>query len=274
MVKILTEEIKPFYVINESLHQLPVVISIPHSGEYIDQAMADKLINNTILPNTDWYLPKLYAFLKDLGFTIIVNNINRHLIDVNRSLEGLNSRTYKVNPIYPQTTQQKRLYQKKLSQEEKELRINNYYRPYHQAINQAIKEKQKHFDHVYLIDLHSFGLDHQSNVILGNDFDHACSYNTISFFEKLFQKNDLSVVQNYPFAGGYITKHYGKIDNCEALQIELWYRCYIDERRFGNEELPEINEEIFKQTQAKLEQVFLTFKEHLLQTRWKNNAKK
>lgn len=265
MVKIINKDIQPFYFWNQSCHDLPVVINIPHSGLYIDRAMNDKMFNHAILPNTDWYLPELYNFLEELGFTVIINNINRHLIDVNRDINGKGGNSYKTNAIYPKTTQNKALYLRKLSDEDKKQRIEDYYLPYHQAIKQAIKEKQKYFKKVYLIDLHSFGLNHDADIILGNDYDQTCSISFISFFKKNFENNGLSVVENYPFAGGYITKYYGKeIVGCEAIQIELWYQSYIEKRRFLNEELPEINKELFLATQDKLKNVFISLKNKLI----------
>ena len=47
----------PFYVINTSVHMIPEVISIPHSGTYLTQQMKQSLKPNVILPNTDWSLP-------------------------------------------------------------------------------------------------------------------------------------------------------------------------------------------------------------------------
>lgn len=85
MIQILKDK-QSMYTINTSLHELPVVISLPHSGTYITSEMAENLMDDVIFPNTDWYLPKLYGFLKELGFTIIINNMNRHLIDVNRDI--------------------------------------------------------------------------------------------------------------------------------------------------------------------------------------------
>ena len=85
MIQILKDK-QSMYTINTSLHELPGVISLPHSGTYITSEMAENLMDDVIFPNTDWYLPKLYGFLKELGFTIIINNMNRHLIDVNRDI--------------------------------------------------------------------------------------------------------------------------------------------------------------------------------------------
>jgi len=57
----------------------------------ISEKMYSNLIENTILANMDWYLPQLYDFLSDMGFTTIINNISRYVIDCNRSLEDKSS---------------------------------------------------------------------------------------------------------------------------------------------------------------------------------------
>ncbi|MFR2445642.1 MAG: N-formylglutamate amidohydrolase [Thomasclavelia spiroformis] len=85
MIQILKDK-QSMYTINTSLHESPVVISLPHSGTYITSEMAENLMDDVIFPNTDWYLPKLYGFFKRIRFTIIINNMNRHLIDVNRDI--------------------------------------------------------------------------------------------------------------------------------------------------------------------------------------------
>lgn len=86
MIQILKDK-QSMYTINTSLHELPVVISLPHSGTYITSEMAENLMDDVIFPNTDWYLPKLYGFLKELGFTIIINNMK-----INNELFGETSR--------------------------------------------------------------------------------------------------------------------------------------------------------------------------------------
>ena len=183
MIQILKDK-QSMYTINTSLHELPVVISLPHSGTYITSEMAENLMDDVIFPNTDWYLPKLYGFLKELGFTIIINNMNRHLIDVNRDINDKKGSSYKTNLIA------------------------DYYLPYHEAIRQALLEKQKYFKKVYLIDLHSFGLNYGADIILGNDNGRACTSKTTNFFKKMMKKQNFKVTENNPFAGGYITKNY------------------------------------------------------------------
>ena len=59
------------YVLNRKLHELPFVISIPHSGVCITDIMERNLKNDAILANMDWYLPELYDFLENMGFTVV-----------------------------------------------------------------------------------------------------------------------------------------------------------------------------------------------------------
>ena len=57
------------------------------------------------------------------------------------------------------------MYQKELLEDEINEHIELFYKPYHQAIEDALNEKKKYFSKVYLIDLHSFGADLGTDVI-------------------------------------------------------------------------------------------------------------
>lgn len=47
---------------NDRNHEIPVIISIPHSGLYVPDEVRNKLNEGIKLPNMDWYLPAFYAF--------------------------------------------------------------------------------------------------------------------------------------------------------------------------------------------------------------------
>ena len=160
----------PFHVINEFIHTIPAVISIPHSGTYLTQQMKQNLKPNIVLPNTDWYLPILYSFLQQLGYTVIVNHTSRYVADVNRSLEDAKGTSYKTNVCYTYTTQGYAMYQEEPDVCELKHRIACYYQTYHNKIEKLISEKLNYHNQIYFIDLHSFGLNYGTDVILGNDF--------------------------------------------------------------------------------------------------------
>ena len=55
---------------NEYNHTIPIIVSIPHSGTFLPKRMKEKLYENILLPNMDWYLNELYSFLKDLEILV------------------------------------------------------------------------------------------------------------------------------------------------------------------------------------------------------------
>jgi len=267
MKKLLSKGIEKIKILNSTNNELPIVISIAHSGQYLTANMYDNLKKDIILPNMDWYLPELYSFFEEQGFTTIINNISRYVIDPNRRLEEECIDDSYINTfIYTKTTFGKEMYKKDIDIEEINYRINEFYVPYHQAIEKALKEKLKHFKKVYLIDLHSFGKEINSDIILGNDEGKTTSGIFIEFIKSLLEKQDFAVNCNEQYKGGYITKHYSKkIEGCEALQIELSYQTYIDERKFGEEEFPSINKIVFKKTQSRMRKCFIELKQVLLE---------
>lgn len=216
----------PYNLYNETIHKYPIVVSIPHSGVLITQDMAENLRENIILPNMDWYIPKLYSFLKNLNVTVIINNMSRYVIDPNRNPNMNKGNSYLNNVIYETTTFGFPMYKKPLDNKIKETRKVKYYIPYHNELTKLLYEKKKYFEKVYLIDLHSYGMDTGSDVVIGNCFDKSCSYKFRIFIKNLLEKQNLIVNENTPFSGGYITQNYGNIKNIEAIQIELCYRFY------------------------------------------------
>lgn len=261
MIRILDENINKIETINLTKHTLPVVISMPHSGIYFSENMQKDILENVIFSNMDWYLPQFYDFLKEMDFTIIKNNISRYVIDPNRAITQKNiDGKYSDNLIYTKTTFGKEIYKIAPNSSEIESRINDFYISYHHVLEQAINDKLKYFDKVYLIDLHSFGKDVSADIVLGNDNGNATSNFFIQTMDKLLKEQGFYVQNNVPYSGGYITRHYGNsINKCEALQIELSYKAYIDNREFLEEEFPNINEVLFKNTQKKMKTVFKNF---------------
>lgn len=249
---------------NEHRHDVPLVVSMPHSGTFVPQQMREQLLDGVVLPNTDWYLPELYAFLQEMGVTVLINLINRYVVDPNRDTAMQSGNSYRTSTVYLYTTQQQRMYAYAPDEKEVCRRIQQYYYPYHAALCQLLAEKRKHFPRVYLLDLHSFGLPYGADLIFGDGNGGTCSPEFLSAVETGFAENGFQVGENIPFSGGYITKHYGKRGTgVEALQIELWYRAYIADRVFGNEELPERNLTLFQGTQKKLETIFCKLQSQL-----------
>ena len=137
---------------NNDKNEIPIIVSIPHSGTYIPRIMKKNLISNVVLANMDWYLPSLYSFLKDLKITTIINNVSRYVIDVNRELFNNSNDSYVHNYIYTKTTFNIPMYKEKLKDEEIKSRILKYYTPYHITLKKLLDDKLSNFNKVFLID--------------------------------------------------------------------------------------------------------------------------
>lgn len=268
MYKLLNKDIKKYQIINSNKNEIPVIITIPHSGIYLNKFIYDNLLEDVILANTDWYLQDFYSFLEELGFTVIINNISRYVIDPNRDINAKNETNYTNTLIYTKTTWGKEMYKNKPDLVEITKRINNFYIPYHKSIEKEINKKLQHFNKVYLIDLHSFGREQSTDIVLGNNNETTTSQEFINYIEKILNEKNFKVQRNIPYKGGYIVRYHGKnINKCETIQIELSYKSYIEKREFGNEEFPKINKKLFTETQNKMKECFIQLKEEFLKTK-------
>lgn len=255
---------------NEYLNAKPFVFSIPHSGIWIPNDMRKMLKKEAILSNTDWFLQELFDFLPTLDFTVIQNNVNRYVIDPNRVFKvETNSSDYRNNSVYQQNTFGHQLYDKSLDINIINERFTNFYQPYHSKLNELLLDKINHFGHVILIDLHSFAEypDNQENYtadfVIGNNFDQSSSIDTRLKLADLLNQFNYSVSNNYPFAGGYITKHYGNKDGVEAIQLEIRYKKYIENRAFFEEEVTDYNPCLFKNIQSDLKKIVIKYTESI-----------
>ena len=218
-----------------------VLISMPHNGQLItdDIACAMTATANQV-PDTDWFIDKLYDFAQDLGISIIKPNYSRYVIDLNRNIDGINlypganstelcpMTAFNLSPLY--------LAGKEPNQAEIQRRITHYWQPYHQALTNTLTNMKTQYGKVVLLDAHSI-LSHVPRFFTGQlpDFNfgsadgQSCSAELIEHIAKLDLAPYSSVI-NGRFKGGYITRCYGNpAENIHAIQLELSQRTYMNE---------------------------------------------
>lgn len=242
-----------------------IIASIPHSSYNLTSEMKENIKQGVILANNDWYLNELFDFLPVLNITTISANYSRYVIDVNRKTDYKeNHEKYTESLVYFKTTFNKEIYDKPLQTNVIENRIEKIYKPYHSCllneINNILNSKNK----VYLFDLHSFYHQSTADVVLGTRYGKTCSKEFLDIVCNAFVNEGFSVkIDEIGFRGGYITYHYSSIENVEAIQIEIRYTKYIENRYFDEEFMPKINYELFKDTQNRLNRVFSTIEKKL-----------
>ena len=132
------------------------------------------------------------------------------------------------------------IYRRKLSFQEAEDRIKTYWEPYHAALRRLLDETRSAFGVCLLIDCHSMPAQPHAagrpapDIVLGDAHGTACSARIVRAAELLLVELGFSVRRNDPYAGGYVTRHYGRPrDRVHALQIELARGLYMDEAKLA-----------------------------------------
>ncbi len=191
------------------------------------------------LPDTDWHLERLYDFLGELGASVLVATHSRYVVDLNRPPD--NASLYPgqdMTGIVPlDTFHREPLYLPGFPPSEDEVaqRIETYWRPYHQRLQQALAEIKARHGYALLWDAHSifsvlprFFAGTLPDLNLGTADGKSCARGIGETLAKSVE--GYRVALNARFKGGYITRHYGDPANgVHAVQLELSEATYMDE---------------------------------------------
>lgn len=232
------------------------VFNSPHSGSdypasFLSRSRLDPL---AIRSSEDAFVDLLFADAPRHGAPLLAARVPRACVDLNRSADELDpvliagASRRAMNPrvaaglgVIPRVVAEGRIiFDGKLPLAEAEQRLNAFYRPYHARLRALLEDQRARFGQAILFDCHSMPHDalasapivwgRQPNVILGDRFGAACERWLIDAATEIFRSEGFVVARNAPFAGGYITQHYGRPQSgIHALQIEIDRALYMDE---------------------------------------------
>jgi N-formylglutamate deformylase len=221
----------------------PLLISIPHSGTELPEALAHRLtVVGRGVPDTDWHVDKLYEFARGLGASIIKANYSRYVVDLNRSPDS--AALYVGNPTSPvcptETFGGSFIYMAGQEPDEREIaaRIEEYWRPYHNRIATELMALRTAHGRALLWDAHSIASEIPSLFVgvlpefnFGTRDGASCPRAiTDALLDIVVSDGEFGSVVNGRFKGGYITAHYGKpAEGVYAVQLELARRAYMNE---------------------------------------------
>ena len=230
-----------------------VIFASPHSGSIYPKAFIGRssLNEQALRRNEDAFIATLFAPVVESGAPLLAAKFPRCFVDVNRAPDELpyewnskdvNSGAKGTSPraeaglgvIPTMLSETMKIYKKPLSYRAARKRLTALYHPYHDALQELITEASLGFGSVLLIDCHSMpGFapmgSRRPDIILGDRFGVSCHPETIARVEQAFRERGYNVTRNYPYAGGYVTQHYGKPRvGIEALQIEINRDLYLN----------------------------------------------
>ena len=237
-------------------HISPFIFNSPHSGRFytphfLNQSRLSPLL---LRRSEDALIDYLYQFAPDLGAPLMMATFPRAYLDLNREPYELDPKLIK-DPL-PDATNSRSvrvaaglgtvarvvgtgldIYRSTVSLHEALERIDFCYFPYHQKLSSLINAHRARFDDVVLIDCHSMpslrpsgGRNRYADVIIGDRHQQSAIAEIVECLVRLFEAEGLSVGLNSPFAGGFITEHYGKPGvGVHAIQVELNRSLYMNE---------------------------------------------
>lgn len=220
---------------------LPLLISVPHDGCHLPEAMRTRMTPTGLaLPDTDWHVAELYDFARELGATLQIANYSRYVIDLNRSAtdEDLYPGLIVTGLCPLETFAGESIYSSGgVTGDEKAARVSEYWQPYHARIESTLSAMRAKHGYALLWDAHSIpsvvprlfdGALPELNI--GTNSGRSCAAPIEAAVVDVAQASDYSTVVNDRFKGGYITRHYGDPqNNTHALQLEIAQRAYMDE---------------------------------------------
>ncbi len=228
-----------------NLHQgtIPLLISIPHCGTHIPADIQDQLLPIALdVRDTDWHLPELYAFAKEMGASILQANMSRYVIDLNRPIDQTNLYpgqdttllcpidNFDREPLYPAG--------KTPTQDEINRRRALYWQPYHDALQGELARLKTLHGQLVMWDAHSirsvlprFFEGKLTDLNLGTASGKSCDPALSAKVFACAQTNTLHTsVLNGRFTGGTITRQYGQPDQgIHAIQLEMTWSAYMNE---------------------------------------------
>ncbi len=237
----------------------PLLVSVPHAGTRLPRGFARRLTPPAVgLPDTDWFVDRLYAGATRLGAGLLVAAYSRYVVDLNRppddsplypqATPGLVPlRTFSGEPVYrgpcPDAT-------------EIAARVESHWRPFHVALEKELARLREEHGFAVLFDAHSIrsrvpGLfeGRLPDLNLGTNGGLSADASLIRRVRRVFEGQDrLSHVVDGRFRGGYITRHYGRPGQSQhALQLEMAQAAYM------LEDPPGYNREMAKPVQRMLD---------------------
>jgi N-formylglutamate deformylase len=239
--------------------RVPLVFASPHSGRAYPPALleATRLDQTTLRRSEDGFLETLFAEAPLHGAPLLHALFPRVWCDANREAweldpamfedalpDYVNARSARVaaglGTVARVVATGEPIYRRRLRFAEAAERVATCWEPFHQALGGLLDDTVAQFGLAVLIDCHSMpsvqaqggAAIRMPDFILGDAHGTACAPALTRRVEALLAAMGYAVRRNDPYAGGFITRHYGRPRaRRHALQIEINRALYMDEAR-------------------------------------------
>jgi len=250
----------PLTIAAPRVQSVPFVFCSPHSGRvYPERFLAQSRLDaHTLRKSEDCYVDELLAGVTDLGAPVIAARFPRAYVDANREPYELDPELFD-GPLPPYANTQsvrvvgglgtvarivadsEEIYRSRLPVGVALERIERLYKPFHAALAGLLEETRRRFGMAVLIDCHSMPSTPigqpgalRPDFVLGDRFGASCDTKLTRLLREALSQCGHEVHVNRPYAGGFITEHYGRPGRgLHALQLEINRALYLNEATFA-----------------------------------------
>lgn len=220
----------------------PLLISIPHAGTSLPEGLGERLAGRASqLPDTDWFVDRLYGGVAQMGAGLLVAHYSRYVIDLNRPPDDAALYAGPGTGLVPlQMFDGSPVYKEGLNPDSGDLayRLKHFWQPYHDKLMAELEHIRRRFGYAILLDAHSIrsvvprlfeGTLPDFN--LGSHSGRSADAGLVARSLATLGVNPrFSSILDGRFKGGYITRNYGRpAENLHALQLEMAESCYMHE---------------------------------------------
>lgn len=219
----------------------PLLISMPHVGtELLPDVEAGLAEPAKGLCDTDWHLPTLYDFAREMGATLVIARWSRFNIDLNRPSDDKPLYATATTGLYPDVLfdgQPLFAPDQAPGAETRNQALTEIWEPYHNRLGSELERIKAEHGHAVLFDAHSIKgfvprlFDGElPDFNIGTNGGESCATTLTSSLAEICDAPGYAQVVNGRFKGGYITRHYGNPhEHVHAVQLELAQRTYMRE---------------------------------------------
>ena len=223
----------------------PIVGHVPHASTRIPPTeragllVDDAALAAELLRLTDAHTDLLFAWLRDLGASLMVNRISRLVVDPERFPDDAQEPMARVGQgaVYTRTIDGAPL--RRLDPGERHRLLETWFEPYHAALTALVDQTLERFDRCLVVDGHSFATvplpseaDQDSDrpdVCLGTDPFHTPAA-LVDALRSALDHEGFRVAVDRPFSGSLVPlRWYGTDPRVTSVMLEIRRGTYMDE---------------------------------------------
>ncbi|MFM8899304.1 MAG: N-formylglutamate amidohydrolase [Burkholderiales bacterium] len=243
--------------VDVALGTTALVLDSPHSGTTYPEDFGHSCQQRALRGAEDTYVEELWGFAPGMGASLVHARFPRSYVDVNRAVDEIDETLLNApwpgpvsggakvrlgkGLVWRMLDDGTPIYDRQLTVEEVQQRIDRCWFPYHLALDQAVHSARERRGFVIHINCHSmpavaqaYSTDHpwlvHADFVLGDRDGTSADPGLTHWIERFLNSRGHTVSVNHPYKGVEIVRKHGKpFEQQHSIQLEINKRLYMDE---------------------------------------------